>query len=201
MEANPKEIKGFTLIELLVVIGIVAIISAVTLLTLNPAELLKQSRDSNRISDLSTLKSAISFYLADVLSPSLVSSSQSYGGCYMSMDNAASTTGNCGGFMQKTYFTNVTSASRSVDSTGWLPINFNLISARSPLSGLPVDPVNEPPYYYAYAASTTPTLVYKIVADMESIKFSQNGKSDVESRDGGPFDWYLEVGSDPGLDL
>ncbi|MBI2033886.1 MAG: type II secretion system protein [Candidatus Liptonbacteria bacterium] len=200
METNLKKVKGFTLIELLVVIGIVAIVSAVTLLTLNPAELLKQSRDSNRISDLATLKSAISFYLADVITPDIASSSPyRYGGCYMSADIATST--RCGGFFQLTYFTNVTGTKRDVDGTGWLPVNFNLISARSPISNLPVDPVNTSPYYYAYAASTTPTLVYKIVANMESIKFAQNGKSDVESRDGGPFDWYLEVGSDPGLDL
>ncbi|KKW47096.1 MAG: hypothetical protein UY99_C0042G0007, partial [Parcubacteria group bacterium GW2011_GWA1_59_11] len=42
--------SSFTLIELLVVIAIVAILSAVVIITLNPAELLKQSRDSNRLS-------------------------------------------------------------------------------------------------------------------------------------------------------
>jgi prepilin-type N-terminal cleavage/methylation domain-containing protein len=38
---------GFTLIELLVVIAILAIIAVVVILTLNPAELLRQSRDAN----------------------------------------------------------------------------------------------------------------------------------------------------------
>ena len=60
--------KGFTLIELLVVIAIIAILSVVVVLTLNPAEMLRRSRDSNRASDLSMIKTAISLYLADVSS-------------------------------------------------------------------------------------------------------------------------------------
>ena len=72
MNTNSK--KGFTLIELLVVIAIVAVLSVVVVLTLNPAELLKQARDSTRIADMSTYKSAISLYLTDVTSPSLGSS-------------------------------------------------------------------------------------------------------------------------------
>jgi len=134
-----------------------------------------------------------------VLTPNLASSSLRYGGCYMSGDIATSTS--CGGFFVNTYFTNNASTSRSVDSTGWLPINFNLISARSPISNLPVDPLNKPPYYYAYAATTTPAQVYKMVANMESIKFANGGKSNVEGKDGGWNDNLLEVGSDPGLDL
>ena len=38
------------MIELLVVIAIIAIVSVVVLLVLNPAQLLMQSRDSNRVS-------------------------------------------------------------------------------------------------------------------------------------------------------
>src|SRR6185295_4958783 len=70
--------KGFTLIELLVVIAIIAILSVVVILTLNPAELLKQARDSNRISDMATLKSAISLYLADVSTPFIGTTSIGY---------------------------------------------------------------------------------------------------------------------------
>src|SRR3989338_2108717 len=51
-----KNSKGFTLIELLVVIAIIAVLAVAVILTLNPAELLKQARDSTRVSDMSTLK-------------------------------------------------------------------------------------------------------------------------------------------------
>src|ERR1700735_5458636 len=63
---NSKNRSGFTLIELLVVIAIIAILSVVVVLTLNPAELLRQARDSNRVSDFATIKSAMGLYGADV---------------------------------------------------------------------------------------------------------------------------------------
>jgi len=56
---------GFTLIELLIVIGIVAVLSAVAVLTLNPTELLEQARDSRRLTDLATINKALSIYEDD----------------------------------------------------------------------------------------------------------------------------------------
>ncbi len=56
--------QAFTLIELLVVIAIIAILSVVVVLSLNPAEMLRQSRDSNRVSDMDTLSHAISLIRA-----------------------------------------------------------------------------------------------------------------------------------------
>jgi len=63
--------KGFTLIELLIVIAIIAILAVVVTLTLNPAELLRRSRDSQRISDFATLNRAVSYYLATTASTTL----------------------------------------------------------------------------------------------------------------------------------
>ena len=68
--------SAFTLIELLVVIAIIAILSIVVVLTLNPAESLRQTRDSNRLSDLSVLSSAIAQYQTD---QSIISSSGAMG--------------------------------------------------------------------------------------------------------------------------
>ena len=56
---------GFTLIELLVVIAIIAILAVIVVLTLNPAQLLEQSRDANRLSDMATLTSALNLYATD----------------------------------------------------------------------------------------------------------------------------------------
>src|SRR3989338_277276 len=63
--------KGFTLIELLVVIAILAVLATAVVIILNPAELLKQGRDSTRLSDLAALQSSIALYLSDVTSPDL----------------------------------------------------------------------------------------------------------------------------------
>lgn len=55
--------KGFTLIELLVVISIIAILSAIGLVTF--ANVLKSSRDAKRQSDLRFIQSALEEYHAD----------------------------------------------------------------------------------------------------------------------------------------
>lgn len=61
----------FTLIELLIVIAVIAILSVVVILVLNPAELLRQSRDSNRIADMASLNSALGIYSSDQSTGSL----------------------------------------------------------------------------------------------------------------------------------
>jgi prepilin-type N-terminal cleavage/methylation domain-containing protein len=192
MKGNKKVKKGFTLIELLVVIAIIAILSVVVILTLNPAELLRQSRDSNRISDLSVTKSAISFYLASVTSPSIGTS----GTCYQ--DAASTTVGGttvgtstCGTWFSQASGTNLFSSSTAVDGTGWLPIAFSTtttgaaLPGGSPLGSLPHDPVNnDGVHFYSYEASST-SLVFKLDAHMESQKYSNGGSNDVVSTDGG----------------
>jgi len=57
--------KGFTLIELLVVIAILAVLMSVVVVTINPAEMLKKTRDTKRISDLDALRTALNLYLTD----------------------------------------------------------------------------------------------------------------------------------------
>ncbi|MEK7110770.1 MAG: prepilin-type N-terminal cleavage/methylation domain-containing protein, partial [Patescibacteria group bacterium] len=115
--SNSKNAKGFTLIELLVVIGIVVVLSVVVLLTLNPAQLLRQARDSTRVSDLGTLKSALALYLADVTTPFIGTTTI----CYAHTSSSVTAAG-CGYFLGTG--TTSTSASTVVTGTGWIPVNF-----------------------------------------------------------------------------
>jgi type IV pilus assembly protein PilA len=57
--------KGFTLVELLVVIGILAILTAIVLVAVNPGRQFAQARDTQRRADVNTISSAIIAYMAD----------------------------------------------------------------------------------------------------------------------------------------
>ena len=130
--------KGFTLIELLVVIGIVAILAAVAILVLNPAELQRQARDSRRISDMATINSAINFFNVDVISQ--VSSGVSMTAYISIPDPAATSTAgtDCSGVGPPTstlpsgwsYHCAASSTYRSVNGLGWIPVDFSQISFR-----------------------------------------------------------------------
>lgn len=193
--------RGFTLIELLVVIAIIAILSVVVILTLNPAELLRQSRDSNRISDLATIKSGIALYLVDTASPNIASSSAGYGGCYIStISGTGTTTAKCGVFTNTYAISDVSSGVatyRKTDSTGWVPVNFASLSYGSPFGTLPIDPVNTTSSYYAYAATSSGGAYYfELDTFLESIKYANKAVND-----GGDNAAIYEVGNQPGLTL
>ena len=55
--------KGFTLTELLVVISIIALISSISLITLNSTR--AKARDGNRMNDIGTLYKAIEIHIAN----------------------------------------------------------------------------------------------------------------------------------------
>ncbi|MEI7765624.1 MAG: prepilin-type N-terminal cleavage/methylation domain-containing protein, partial [bacterium] len=66
-----QKTKGFTLLELLIVVAIIGVLSVALVMVLNPSEMLKKSRDAQRISDLTALKKAIEIYKTNIPSAKL----------------------------------------------------------------------------------------------------------------------------------
>ncbi len=60
-----KRTTAFTIVELLVVIGIISVLAVALLVTLNPAEAQRRSRDSKRVKDATTLQALIEQVLND----------------------------------------------------------------------------------------------------------------------------------------
>lgn len=57
--------QGFTLIELLVVIGILAVLLAITLIAINPADQFAKANNTKRRSDVNAILNAVNQYMAD----------------------------------------------------------------------------------------------------------------------------------------
>jgi len=129
--------SAFTLIELLIVIAVIAILSIVVVLTLNPAEMLRQSRDSTRVSDLDTLAHAISLYQEDqgtTGGPGFMGNSTLI---YTSLPDSSST---CGSWNLPSppagyaYQCAPSSTYRSTNGSGWIPPSISQASRRVHLS-------------------------------------------------------------------
>ncbi len=172
--------KGFTLIELLVVIAIVAVLSMVVVLTLNPVELLRQGRDSNRLSDLNTISIAV--VLAEAKNISLGNAST----VYVSLPDSTLSTGatsTCSSLGLPalptgwTYQCASLGSYRNINGTGWIPIAFNAISPASPFGSLPIDPVNTSSSYLFYSYTTDGTH-YELTSHLESQKYQSTMQND-----------------------
>lgn len=187
MTINKNKAKGFTLLELLIVIAILAVLSVTLVLVLNPSESLKKSRDTQRMSDLATLKTAIGLYMTTVSSPDLDAAIGNH--CYTDATGVISATpqisysaqianpvctggatvlkgadGIAGAFAADFCRTVGTTGAAVTDGTGWVPINLNSITGGSPISNLPLDPTN------TIATPTAPVstdLVYRYACQMK----------------------------------
>ena len=224
MKTN-KQSKGFTLLELLIVIAILAVLSVALVLVLNPAESLKKSRDTQRMSDLATLKTALGLYMTTVSTPDLDAGVANFclgvgntaaqiaysspSGSNLTCTAPAVGTDAVGSFAAADSCYHVAStASSSIDGTGWLPVNFTSITGGSPISNLPLDPTNSAAtatptnatltYRYTCQATgdaTHPSNVFEIDAVMESSQYGPGGTDDKSAKDGGDNANYYEVGT------
>jgi type II secretory pathway pseudopilin PulG len=180
---------SFTLVELLVVIGILAILTAAVVIVLNPAELLKQSRDSKRTTDLANLNNAIKLLLTQNPDVNLGAAST----VYLSLSDSSST---CGSYSLPALpsgwrYQCATAANyQKIDGAGWIPINFSSTGNVASLPTLPTDPQNTGLYYYSYVAGGS----WEIATMFESKKYAAKAQSDA-----GSDPERLEVGSNLAL--
>ena len=222
---NKKSTKnqGFTLLELLIVIAIIAILSVILVLVLDPSETLKKSRDSQRMSDLSTIKTALGLYSTSVVTPYMAGAASNAGCKGSTASDAAYASGDKvyysyssdapggtindvgidGGSASIPASSQVLNANLSLtDGTGWLPVNLSGLPSGSPISNLPIDPVNtvatpsavaNTDLVYRYVCSEK-TLKYEIDAKLESTAYTVDDNK--MAKDGGNNANYFEVGTD-----
>ena len=194
--------KGFTLIELLVVIGILAVLATATALILNPAELLKQSRDSTRVADLASLTNALDLYLSDQ-STTWMNGPTNGTKLYSVANQGGCTSGTASKSATNPAVLCVTSIDRTTTGSGWVDVNLNAITTGSPVSRLPLDPNNGSANcgaspancFYEYIPNETTSKKYELDASMESVKFKAGGTGNIESTDGGDSSGAYEVGT------
>lgn len=208
--------NGFTLLELLITIAVIAVLSVVLIIVMNPAETLQKSRDVQRISDLNTMKTALGLFVTTTSSPQLDGTSgtaqdKCLGGSgsktiWYSAQNLSYGTTSASGF---TVSASSTSASSSMnDGTGWIPVNMAQLTGGSPISQMPLDPTNtmangsstaavytNAALAYRYACRKTP-LTFEIAARLESATYGPAGADDRSAKDGGNAAYLYEVGTD-----
>lgn len=237
LKANSSKLnskKGFTLLELLIVITILAVLSVAVVIIINPAETIKKARDTQRISDLATLKTAISLYTSSVANPFLGSTTantacQTTQGTndaasatlvFYSTPTGASTAVSDTALSADTQGTPVnaglgtqvaSTAVGNVDGSGWFKVKFTNIVGGSPISNLPIDPVNDAAFgasdlaamtnaglVYRFACAASP-LSFELNAQLESTAFTTanttTGDVDKRATDGGNNSAIYEVGT------
>lgn len=226
--------KGFTLLELLIVISIIAILSVILIVALNPAETLRKARDTQRISDLASLKTALGIYVTTKTTPQLdgtsgtvndkcdeadtadeelwvsaLTANESPGETIDDATPPSGWTAAATSWQQPT----TTAVATLIDGTGWIPVNLSSITGGSPISNLPMDPINDlsittrtisastksavtnSAQTYRYACSTA-NVVFELNAVLESAAFGYLGDDDRALKDGGNNIRLYEVGTD-----
>ena len=187
--------RSFTLVELLVVIALIAVLAVAVILSLNPSELLKQGRDSTRLSDLQKLNRSLSWFEADTGGTGFMGSSSVI---YVSVPDTSPTCSNLGlptpppGW---SYHCVTQENLQKTDGSGWIPVNFNQISFGKTLTKLPIDPINQTSTgnYYTYTYNQQ-IGKYEINTRFESTK-----RQELASSDGGDNDNVYEQGQDLSL--
>ncbi len=181
---------AFTLIELLIVIAIIAILGSATVLVLNPVEIMKNGRDSVRMSDFEGLHKSLNLYSLQNSAFPLVSANT----VYLSLPDSSLT---CSSYSLPpllagwSYHCVTQSNLNKIDGNGWLPAD--LTSSDSKISVLPIDPVNDVATgkYYTFFVDSTG---WELTSIFESLKYKP-----VSANDGGESTDIFERGTKLGI--
>jgi type II secretory pathway pseudopilin PulG len=188
--------KSFTFLEVLITLTILSIISLLVVGLLKPQEAFKAARDAKRITNVKQIEKALELYLTENQNLNLGSSTI----IYISLpDNSAS----CTSWKDKLpplpsgYEYRCSANPQNIDGTGWIPIDFTKSSITN-ISSLPLDPINNPPYYFTYVADNNKKS-FEITAYLESDK--NKGENSVCANDNGTNINLYEAGNDKNLNL
>ena len=188
-----KRSKGFTLVEIIIAVLILAFLTVLVVVLLDPADFFPGARDTRRISDLQSIDSTISMYKTEV-GGSLRTGGTPYG-VYISLPDSNN---NCSSYSAlplltppQKYMCADQNNFKKVDGNGWIPIDFTKIPGNI-LTRLPIDPTNESDSgkYYTFV---TDGKKWELTSVLESDK--NKGASNVGGKDGGQNDNILEIGS------
>jgi len=177
-------LRAFTLIELLISIGIVAALSTITILILNPVEIFRQTRDANRLASLDSLRRAITIMQTEKGFTSHIGTSSVL---YVSLPDDTDIVpplNDCSGISMAlpalplgwTYHCVTTNTLAKGNGTGWLPVDLR----DAGLAVLPLDPLNTlntsaPLQSHFYIYATDGLGHFEVDVKMESTKYGLGG--------------------------
>jgi hypothetical protein len=195
--------------KLLLITFALLVILAIGFVVFNPLERMRESRDTQRINDLTSLKKAIDTYISNnakdiAANPALLCSSCSSGKEVFSY-RKIKVSATFPSVSDTSYTTTVEKQKLYVNATGWVPLDLarNARLGQTPLKILPLDPLekgysirtklpffsNEEDFVYTFTAGIDNK--YKLTAKLESKKGLEKAKSD-----GGTLENRIEVGTD-----
>ncbi len=179
---------GFTGIELLIVVGAISLLIYSIIITLQPIEILKESRDTERLADLGVLSSALNYHLANS-SSSKLSNSEDFS-CDLHFGASSKTAEN-------SPWSNKTLAHGGIfelDGSGWIAIDLTTSNIGLYDEHLPKDPLNNEKFFYAFSCDEL-LRSFELNANLESKRFRSEGSEDKESKDGGDNSYWYEIGN------